>query len=116
MGWDAYARVPKRGEKRKSVLAAFAEAANRVQHDVGTCDGLLGEGGLDISDCGAALEEATGYSVRVEDGWSAQFVRQVAVEACWDEVADDFQPWAVESARSFLSVCADSFIGIDFSW
>jgi hypothetical protein len=115
LGWDAYARVPKHGPKRARVLAAFKEAAEDVVRSAGTCDGLLAAGGLDVSNCGTELSEATGWSVYSEEGWSAELTRGLAGDADWGAPGPE-RRWANHSARAFLETCVKHGIGVDFSW
>lgn len=110
MGWDGYANNI-HGHKAK-----FKEASEIVAVKCGSVDGLLADGGLDCSACASALEMATGQNAWDEDGWSAKKVKRLAESAIWPEEVDADMCWAVESAKAFLSLCAQIGTGIRFSF
>ena len=114
MGWDAFAT--RDGETYFDGLAKpeFASAAARARKNAICVDGLLYRGGLDISHCGLALQEATGRSAWSETSWSPDDVRALAASADWSRCQQE--PWAVESARAFLEVCAEHGFGVTFSF
>lgn len=107
MGWDAFAEP--RGARNELFENAAAELRKTWS---GTVDGLLHDGGLDCSDCGQALENATGRSVYDERPWPPEFVRELAARAIWPEEHD----WASVSAKTFLDTCAANGLGIRFSY
>ena len=117
MGWDAYAR-PKRGNKLPAkVLSDFGAAADKVKAVAGSVDGLLREGGLDVSTCAHYLEEATTMSAWDENGWDVATVRHLASVADWEAVpVRPGDEWAAASARAFLDCCARHGLRIAFSY
>lgn len=113
MGWDAYAQGPQGGELKHADLKEFEKAAKLVRDVCGTVDGLLDEGGLDVSNCAYALEGATCQSAWNEHGWSAEAVKDYWAKSDWHISAE---PWAACSARMFLKVCAERGLSIQFSY
>ncbi len=111
MGWDCYA-IPRSNTHRKD--PHYKDAVTRVVKIAGACDGLLAYAALDCSDCGLALESATGQSVYSEDDWSPEKVQRLAANARWEDI--DGEPWAVESAKAFLNTTARLGRGVRFSW
>lgn len=137
MGWDAYAIIPwtEADEEPRTAYdwrndrfritsheVAFNAAVKRAGAAIlsiyeghpprAWVDGLLPDGGLDISDCGEALEAATGQNCWTERPWSPEFVRDLARFAEWPETLTS----ASISAREFLETCAEQGLGIMFSF
>jgi hypothetical protein len=119
MGWDAYSEHGEfQGKWPHKSKAAFAAASRRVKRKAGSVDWLLERGGLDVSNCAYALENATGESAWDQDGWEAKKVKRLAKSAQWPalEDVDKSEWWAILSAREFLETCAKLGLRIDFSW
>lgn len=118
MGWDAFASFNKfynpdewGGSK---IQLAFEDASKKVREIGGIVDGFLPCGGLDFSDCGYALEEATGEQCWVEKGWDPAKVHQLFWKSRWANVTRP--TWVRLSAYHFLRVCNDHNLGVHFSW
>ena len=116
MGWDAFATPFNglTGPEHDAPDPDFVVTARTVLEAEGCVDGLLEHGGLDVSTCGYALEQATRNNVFVNEPWSAADVQRLAPLARWDFELD--QPWAKASARAFLNRCAELGRGIRFSF
>lgn len=118
MGWDALSSLcyNKGTEKQMKV---FKDISKEVKDLTGCVDGLLQDGGLDISDSGEALEKITGNYVWSEYGYS-----KAEVQLFWSRNKhlwepenrinqDDYYYW---SALGFLKACAELNLSISFSW
>lgn len=119
MGWDAFAEKPDTTEDYQFTaeeLAPFREAAARVKAKATYADGLLEQGGLDVSISGEMLKQATGQSVYDILPWEPEMVRTIAASANWDFEVDASETQFYWSAREFLDTCAKLGYGIRFSW
>lgn len=118
MGWDAYAEPFNglAGPLRKDPDPDFVQTAADVATSEGTVDGLLAHGGLDVSTCGYALEQATRNNIFTDEPWSPEAVQRLAAAAHWDFEVEPHHGWAKASARAFLNRCAELGRGIRFSF
>lgn len=120
MGWDAFSSVRRNYNSHKlhDFLEdeVFKKASEFVKDKAGEADGLLRFGGLDVGECGDMLTEATGASVYDSNGWSQEYVQELAQLANWDfeyDKEDEVHYW---SARKFLEACAELNLSMKFSW
>lgn len=118
MGWDAFT---KRADGSSAMdfdrgVPAFVAAAEAIKAEGIVIDGLLPNGGLDVSTCAQALERATGRDCWDEAGWSVETVRELALTARWDFDWPPTDEWARHSARAFLETAAALGLGVEFSW
>lgn len=65
MGWDAFSSATEQWDakcniKNKKLRAAFKKAVENVAKQAPSVDGMLRNGGLDVSTCRRMLEKATG--------------------------------------------------------
>lgn len=113
MGWDAFSDPFTARMRDADFDPLWKETAQRVRDEHGWVDGLLRFGGLDLTQSGVALAQATGESMYSER-WSADQVITLAVSANWDfEFAE---PHCKASARAFLERCVELGRGVRFSW
>lgn len=115
MGWDAYAKRPDGSYvyNKGADIPEFVEASRHLPHR----DGMLWEGGLDVSTCGNMLCYALNIPTSVPYlDWSPELTREYYHKADWSfKVPPDIQ-WAKDSARIFLEVCAKHGYGVHFSY
>lgn len=129
MGWDAWAidsndqlvgEFQEPGSdgirpfvfRNPKVAKAFARALDEVRECAGSADGFLMIGGLDCSACGKMLESATGLSMYPKTPWSADLVKAISKTANWKFWYDPEDAWAYWSARRFLEICGEFYLGI----
>ena len=112
MGWDAYSTP----YSTRFDLPEYKAASDRVVAETGTVDGLLDEGGLDVSTCAHMLQKATGQAVWTENPWAPEFVQTLATQADWDFDVSQDEAWAKASAKAFLETTAALGRGVSVSF
>lgn len=122
MGWDAYAikngkwiyNIAKKEFYDLKHEILFTDAVKLVVQKTKSCDGYLRDGALDCTVCAEAIEEASGYIPYPNDPLNFHEVKELWDKCDWTKCTG--KPWAIESAKEFLRVCAENNLGIRFSW
>ena len=110
MGWDCFATRDDSRDLTDDDFLAFREAAQAVREVHGSVDGYLPTGGLNLSNCGDAIERLTSLQAWAEDPASAATVAGAARDL---EPTGDFYE---DNAVAFLNVCVAHHLGIYWSW